>query len=412
MEFTTLASPPQISAFVADDPDNGDAVFSIGDVLTIEFDHDTNTPDVSDKAAVDALLAFETSGSLIDADYRGVWFGPRRLQLTIADDGGAVPEIDLLKVTVIGDLRAAGGLSIPSLSSRVLTGDWGTAGAPPPILRAPLPAVVDESGPVASFTGPFPYLASTNDAIASGGAIELRLAASGGTFASGSYFAEFSGLGSTKEIDAAIAAEMYFPDAGFSGEGLVQITTLQAGDVFDAQTISVLGCPQAPRQDCRTPSKAKLILRDSTKNKGDRLLWKWQQTDGTLLTDLGVPDLTDPAGFCVYESSTLASGATLLSAVDCAGQPCWKRAPQQVSYNDPTASHGGVRGIKLAVARSGRALVHVDLKGTSMAMPGLPLDQSEGVLAQFSTTSGECWEAAFPGPARKNDAKMFKDILP
>lgn len=130
--FMTLLAPPVITALVADDPGDEDAVVSDGDIITLWFDRDTNRPDVSDTTAMDALLAWTHP---IGAAYHGVWEQDDRLMIKLDDATGAAPIIGLTRATLRagGNLRAKGDASPPSTAvSPPLTGNWGI---PPPDVK-------------------------------------------------------------------------------------------------------------------------------------------------------------------------------------------------------------------------------------------------------------------------------------
>ena len=142
-DFGRAGDGPRIIRFVADDPNNGDAVFSSGDVLTIVFDQQTNRgvthsnyqqpstlvypangagvkggpPEVvpyplgssslSGKALVDALFEFSHP---LGADYTGEWRDDSTFVVTIEDaDGSQVfpPRVGELNVTA----RPSGGIT-------------------------------------------------------------------------------------------------------------------------------------------------------------------------------------------------------------------------------------------------------------------------------------------------------------
>ena len=142
-DFGRAGDGPRIVHFVADDPNNGDAIFSTGDVLTIVFDQRTNRgvthsnyqqpstlvypangagvkggpPEVvpyplgssslSGKALVDALFEFSHP---LGADYTGEWMDDSTFVVTIEDaDGSQVfpPRVGELNVTA----RPSGGIT-------------------------------------------------------------------------------------------------------------------------------------------------------------------------------------------------------------------------------------------------------------------------------------------------------------
>ncbi|KNC50385.1 uncharacterized protein AMSG_06876 [Thecamonas trahens ATCC 50062] len=119
-----LLPGPTIVGFLADDPDNADGFYSAGDTLTISFSMSTNVPPASTKAQLDVLFSFSQS---LGADYTGVWSTPSVLVMTVVDPTGATPPgINVLTVTVIGDVRDASSRTLPSRDvSDPIVGDWG-----------------------------------------------------------------------------------------------------------------------------------------------------------------------------------------------------------------------------------------------------------------------------------------------
>ena len=102
----TLGSlaPPTIVGFSADDPDNADAAYGDGDVLTVRFDRAVGglaggLGGVGDgpyrqsvgegpysRAEVDRLFGFSTP---LGADYRGTWRDASTISLELVDARGA-----------------------------------------------------------------------------------------------------------------------------------------------------------------------------------------------------------------------------------------------------------------------------------------------------------------------------------
>ena len=125
------ASAPVIEAFVADDPDNGDTVYSDGDVFLVQFDVATDRAGfggaVLSKSAVDGL--FNCSQSL-GLDYEGTWTADDEFTITVltATTIPLAPVIGSTPISAVasGGIRVAGGASLPSSSlSPPLTGDYG-----------------------------------------------------------------------------------------------------------------------------------------------------------------------------------------------------------------------------------------------------------------------------------------------
>ena len=121
--------PPAIASFVADDPDDVDAVYGAGDTLTVTFDQTTDLAglgtSVLTKIQVDTLL---TASTPLGLDYTGQWTDASTFVITVVTPAALPPTIGVAAVHVkaAAELRAAGGLSLPSESvSSPLAGNWG-----------------------------------------------------------------------------------------------------------------------------------------------------------------------------------------------------------------------------------------------------------------------------------------------
>lgn len=67
-------------AFFANDPDDQNCNYDVDDTVTLVFDMPTNTPDVSDTAAINTLLSFT---SCIGDEYVGNWYNSSCLIITL-----------------------------------------------------------------------------------------------------------------------------------------------------------------------------------------------------------------------------------------------------------------------------------------------------------------------------------------
>ena len=98
--FAHAGTPVMIFA-VWDDEDNNNEVLSVGDTLTIRFDHSTNRPGGTEtlaKEIVDNLFTFSNN---IGTDYTGIWTSTTVFTITIVDATGATSSV--------GDLVSAKG---------------------------------------------------------------------------------------------------------------------------------------------------------------------------------------------------------------------------------------------------------------------------------------------------------------
>eukprot|EP00163_Fabomonas_tropica_P004285 TRINITY_DN1377_c0_g1_i1.p1 TRINITY_DN1377_c0_g1~~TRINITY_DN1377_c0_g1_i1.p1 ORF type:complete len:2112 (-),score=502.77 TRINITY_DN1377_c0_g1_i1:52-6387(-) len=126
-------SPPQIVAYRASDPDNGDVVYSDGDILEIVFDSATNKPAIDTSSDINAL--FDFSGAATPAVYyRGTWSSDGTIAtIRLLDTSGVAQPPVIGTDTVSTKVDVASGLDSTvkgkSLSA-ALTGDWGRKDGP------------------------------------------------------------------------------------------------------------------------------------------------------------------------------------------------------------------------------------------------------------------------------------------
>jgi len=123
----TFCLGPEIIGFFASDPNDdspADRGFSVGDVLTLTFDADTNTPGpLRNKNEVARLLTFSAP---LGESYFGQWRDGKTLEIVIEDPGLSSPTLGYLTAKLNGpvsedkpymELRAADGFSDVSTSS-------------------------------------------------------------------------------------------------------------------------------------------------------------------------------------------------------------------------------------------------------------------------------------------------------
>ena len=125
-------SGPSIKSVVADDPDNADSIYSIGDTIALRFSEPTNEPDPTSgvsgltKTDIDDLFTFS---HYLGDDYTGEWVDSVNLKITITDaTTDESPKIGEMRVTVkaTGNLKDSAGTSLPSNSiSPSLSGSFG-----------------------------------------------------------------------------------------------------------------------------------------------------------------------------------------------------------------------------------------------------------------------------------------------
>ena len=183
-----------------------------------------------------------------------------------------------------------------------------------------------------------------------------------------------------------------------------------AGDACDR---SSHGCPHVPLTGCKVPvtdGKSTLDVKDSAKDKGDLLSWKWLAGEATTIGDLGDPLGGGNVRICLYDgpSATFAGGVIAPAGGTCAGKPCWKSlGARGFKYTDKLLTPTGVDGITLTTGADGKAKIVARAKGLPLDPPSLPF--TGPVLVQLSIDGGACFAAEYAtGTATKNQPGLFK----
>jgi cysteine-rich repeat protein len=222
------------------------------------------------------------------------------------------------------------------------------------------------------------------------------------------------------------------------GDGLVDVSEecddgdLDAGDGCDPQCRIELChqcsgepsvCDVAIRNDCTSPGKSSLLVKDGDTAKKDKIIWKWLKGPQTDHADFGDPSSSDDYLLCVYDRSagspSVALAARLPFGGVCNGKPCWKQlgretAPKGYRYLDRDLTPNGIQKLKLGPGDAGKAKLLLVGKGGSLPLPG-PVgvdkyfNQDGDVSVQLSRGSAApCWETVFPAAATKrNTATQF-----
>ena len=126
-----LLAGPTVSSVTANDPDDGDAIYSNADTITVVFSGNTNQVAAATKANIDALFSFNQS---LGTNYTGTWTTATTLVITVVDATGATPPaIGGLTLTLQGGsgLKNAANTSLESVgTSAAIVGDWGLLAGP------------------------------------------------------------------------------------------------------------------------------------------------------------------------------------------------------------------------------------------------------------------------------------------
>ncbi len=130
-QLLSVKPGPSILSITADDPDDGDTVYSDSDIITVIFSEETNEPSVASKVEIDSIFTFSDS---LGIDYTGTWSNASTLVIFITNSIGATPpEIGVFTLTVkeSSNLKNVEETSLPSTAtSPALVGDFGTLEGP------------------------------------------------------------------------------------------------------------------------------------------------------------------------------------------------------------------------------------------------------------------------------------------
>lgn len=123
---------PNLQTIVANDPDDQDGFYSLGDVFTLTFDVATNQTPIGTKAQLDAIFTFSQS---LGTNYTGVWLSPTVAEITVIDPTNHLsPTIGVSTVTIIAASALMDLTSTFSATAGVygpITGDFGSGSNSP-----------------------------------------------------------------------------------------------------------------------------------------------------------------------------------------------------------------------------------------------------------------------------------------
>ncbi len=214
----------------------------------------------------------------------------------------------------------------------------------------------------------------------------------------------------------------YTPAPGFSGD---DVFTYRVNDgLFDSSPASVFltvqpapppTCANGPVVACRRPvraQKAVLSVTDRAPDANDELTWKWTAGAATTLADFGDPLATTSYQLCVYDAAGNTVGrASAPPGGLCDGRPCWTAKGTKLLYRSRERSSGGGRRgtlrLTLGAGAAGKARILAKARGAQLGLASLPWAQP--VTVQVKNSEGECWEAVYTAPARRNQPGRFQD---
>lgn len=168
----------------------------------------------------------------------------------------------------------------------------------------------------------------------------------------------------------------------------------------------VTGCANTfgPAAGCRTAGKSLLIVKNSSDNGKDQVIWKWLNGAATDVADFATPTGGTDYALCLYSG---ANSATIRLP---AGSSWQAAGSSGFSFTSAGTPDGGQKA-KLKAGAAGKAKAQVKGKG-----PNLPDTVAPALLfpvtAQLvNDTNSVCYESVF-NAATKNDSNQFKAKTP
>jgi hypothetical protein len=180
----------------------------------------------------------------------------------------------------------------------------------------------------------------------------------------------------------------------------------------------VTGCASTtgPATACLLPQKSLVDIVDKAPDTKDKLKWKWQKGEETLLSDFGNPGTGTEYTLCVYDTS--GGVPSLKATLEVPPGVLWAPISNKgFKYKDAAAVTDGIKSVQLKSGPLGKAKVSLSAVGANipMAVPFSMTQQREQdpeVVVQLINDLGFCWSTTFTAPALENDADRFKDKTP
>jgi hypothetical protein len=175
---------------------------------------------------------------------------------------------------------------------------------------------------------------------------------------------------------------------------------------------SAAGSETSPLAGCRSAARSILLVKDSSDDTKDKMIWKWIKGQPTTQAEVADPTTTADYTLCVFSGT----GQDLVAEITVPpGSAKWKKLGSKgYLYKDNTLAEGGAKKILLKGSPENKSKVLVIGKGANL--PDLPpaadsaLDLDLPVTVQLTNEdNGICFEASFDsGDIKKNVPGKFK----
>jgi hypothetical protein len=191
-------------------------------------------------------------------------------------------------------------------------------------------------------------------------------------------------------------------------------------------------CGFSPLGNCRTARRSKLVIRDKSPDKRDKLVWKWIKGETPIFPDggdFGRPSGTTGYALCVYDAgNNFVMQLGVLPGGTCGAKPCWKekrsflppepppilRAYQYRDARKPPLSDGIDKLLlkgDIEIKPPGKSKILVRAKKENVPDPGLVLVDPVVVelINSDSDDTGICWGDTYSGAEiSRNSSTLFR----
>ena len=196
------------------------------------------------------------------------------------------------------------------------------------------------------------------------------------------------------------------PDDTCDGAGTcVPAGVLDCGPCMACETGA--GCSTAGLvgTSCVRPvaSRSTLQLKDVTADQKDQATWRYVKGGATLPNDFGNPAATTGYRLCIYGQSGGNGYDQALLGLEIPAGLGWVPTSSGYKFKSKT---GDVRRAVLRAGIDGKTKLLVKAKGSTLALPPLPVDLANPILVQLHSADGPCWEATY-GQASTNTTTRF-----
>ncbi|MEO8601496.1 MAG: hypothetical protein ABI629_02860 [bacterium] len=164
-------------------------------------------------------------------------------------------------------------------------------------------------------------------------------------------------------------------------------------------------CPATP-QTCRTAVKSLLVIKNSTDNSKDKVIWKYIKGQATTQAEFADPTTSADYALCIYAGAS----PTLVGTIHVAPGALWKEVSTKgYKYKDQALTSDGTQKVLVkGTGVSGKTKALLVARGANA-----PDVLDAGMLAAPVTAqlinyeNGLCWQGTYAVPV-KNTSEVFK----